>query len=108
VPYIRQTTQTVVVTEGGVAKRKDKERQLATARGSVTQTEDGLGDILLKGEYVLLAEQAALPEITGSLKIKFPTADEDKGLGTGEFDVQRFGRDRSSVLRAWLLPLPPN
>ncbi len=77
VPYIRQTTQNIVVTGGGVAVRKG----VTTA-----QTEDGLGDLLLKGEYVLLKEQPSIPEITASLKIKFPTADEDKGLGTGEFD----------------------
>ena len=77
VPYIRQTTQNILVTGGGVAVRKT----VTTA-----QTEDGLGDLLLKGEYVLLQEQRSLPEITASLKIKFPTADEDKGLGTGEFD----------------------
>lgn len=86
VPYVRQTTQTVVLTGGGVAVRKEKERELAIARPSVTRTEDGLGDILLKGQYVLLQEQPIVPEISPYLKIKFPTADEDRGLGTGEFD----------------------
>lgn len=76
VPYIRQTTQNVVVTGGGVAVRKGQERR----------TEEGLGDVLLKGEYVLLREGLILPEVAGSVKIKFPTADEDRGLGTGEFD----------------------
>ncbi|MBI3016057.1 MAG: transporter [Candidatus Tectomicrobia bacterium] len=79
VPYIRQTTQTVFVTGGGVAKRQGRERQLS-------RTEEGLGDILMEGEYVLLGEQLTSPEVAGSLKIKLPTADEDRGLGTGEFD----------------------
>ena len=96
VPYIRQTTQTVVLTGGGVAVRKDKERQLATARPSVTRTEDGLGDILLKGQYVLVEEQPIVPEISPYLKIKFPTADEDRGLGTGEFD-ETLGVDLSKT-----------
>src|SRR5262249_23301885 len=76
-PYLPPTPQNIIVTGGGVAGRK-----------SVTpaQTEDGLGDLLLKGEYVLPQEQQSLPEITASVKIKFPTADENKGLGTGEFD----------------------
>lgn len=86
VPYIRQTTQTVFLTGGGVAVRKEKALELRTARESVTRTESGLGDVLLKGQYVLLAEQRASPEISPYLKIKFPTADEDRGLGTGEFD----------------------
>ena len=96
VPYIRQTTQTVTLTGGGVAVRKDKERKLATDRPSVTRTEHGLGDILAKGQYVLLEERAIFPEISPYLKIKFPTADEDKGLGTGEFD-ETLGVDLSKT-----------
>jgi len=52
-------------------------------------TEDGLGDVLLRTSYVVLEEQPEhplLPEVEPYLKIKFPTADEDRGLGTGEFD----------------------
>ena len=82
IPYIRQTGENVVLTGGGVAARNNV---LATSR-SVNRTEDGLGDILLRGEYVLLEEGAVLPEVAPFLKVKFPTADRDKGLGTGEFD----------------------
>jgi len=72
-----------VITGGGVAVRKDKQRQLGTAtQNNVTSTEHGLGDVLLKGQYVLLSEKAVLPEIAPYLKIKFPTADSDRGLGT--------------------------
>ena len=98
VPYIRQTTGTVVVTGGGVAVRKDKKQLLATsARSEVTSTEDGLGDVLLKGQYVVLEETTILPEIGPYLKIKFPTADDSRGLGTGEFD-ETIGVDLSKVL----------
>jgi hypothetical protein len=76
VPYIRLTAQNIVLTGGGVAVREVSERQ----------TEDGLGDILLRGEYILVEEEPIIPEIRGLIKIKFPSADEDKGLGTGEFD----------------------
>jgi hypothetical protein len=86
VPYIWQDTQTVVVTGGGVAVRKKKERLLPTAASSVSHTESGLGDILFKAQYRLLEEQAVLPEVSPYLKIKFPTADDSRGLGTGEFD----------------------
>jgi hypothetical protein len=46
----------------------------------------GLGDIILKGRYYAVPRgwAAAFIDLVGS--IKFPTADEDKGLGTGEFD----------------------
>jgi len=87
VPYIRQTTQTVVVTGGGVAVRRQEKAKLHTAaESSVTQTEDGLGDLLLKGSFIVLPEQTLAPEIAPYVKIKFPTADESRGLGTGEFD----------------------
>ena len=87
VPYIRQTSQTVVVTGGGVAVKQQEKGKLHTAaESSVTRTEDGLGDLLLKGSFIVLPEQSVLPEIAPYLKIKFPTADEDRGLGTGKFD----------------------
>jgi Putative MetA-pathway of phenol degradation len=76
VPYIRLTSQNIVLTGGGVAVRNVGERR----------TEGGLGDLLLRGEYILVQEQPIIPEIMGLIKIKAPTADEDKGLGTGEFD----------------------
>lgn len=48
-------------------------------------TESGLGDVVLSVAY-LLPKSDALPyfELTG--KSKLPTADEDKGLGTGKTD----------------------
>jgi hypothetical protein len=33
-----------------------------------------------------LEERDVIPEIMPYVKIKFPTADSDRGLGTGEFD----------------------
>ncbi|HEU4367147.1 MAG TPA: transporter [Methylomirabilota bacterium] len=92
VPYIRQTSQIVTLTGGGVAVRKDKKARAAQE----TDTESGLGDVLLRGSYVLLQEQDVWPEVTPYVKIKFPTADEDRGLGTGEFD-ETFGVDLSKT-----------
>src|SRR2546428_11694138 len=98
IPYVYQTGQTVVITGGGVAVRKDKQRQLKTAtQNQVTSTEHGLGDVLLKGQYVLVEEKSVLPEIAPYLKIKFPTADQSKGLGTGEFDATRRRDNRSGT-----------
>ncbi len=52
----------------------------------VRTTESGLGDIVAGLTYSLdpVTPASILLDFTG--KIKFPTADEDKGLGTGEFD----------------------
>ena len=98
VPFIRQTTQTVVVTGGGVAVKKKEQGKLATSeRDNVTQTEEGLGDVLLKGAYVLLEEKSIVPEVAPYLKIKVPTADKDRGLGTGELD-ETVGVDMSKQL----------
>lgn len=60
--------------------------------GSITQastgtvtTESGLGDVVAGLTYTVdLENVGAYIDLTG--KVKFPTADEDKGLGTGEFD----------------------
>jgi Putative MetA-pathway of phenol degradation len=94
VPYLRQSSQNVVLTGGGVAK---KEKQAATAASTTeSRTEDGLGDILLRASFIVLKEQPLLPEIEPYLKIKFPTADEDRGLGTGEFD-ETIGVDLSKT-----------
>ena len=54
-----------------------------------SSTESGLGDIVAAATYFLYegsAEQPLYPMIDLSGKIKFPTADEEKGLGTGEAD----------------------
>lgn len=83
-PFISQTSQNVVLTGGGVASRKGQRGKLAQPAGSTT--ENGLGDALLRASYVVLEEQGPIPEIAPYLKLKFPTADSDRGLGTGEFD----------------------
>jgi hypothetical protein len=52
------------------------------------RTDDGFGDIVLKGRYYWLqdtGELASLPSITPLLRLKIPTAEEPH-LGTGEPD----------------------
>lgn len=46
----------------------------------------GLGDIILKGRYYAVEQNGLIPYIDLVGSIKFPTADEDEGLGTGETD----------------------
>jgi hypothetical protein len=55
-------------------------------------TDDGLGDIVLRGRYYLLDERGPLPTVALTARVKFPTADENRGLGTGEFD-EGFGAE---------------
>lgn len=62
------------------------------------QTAAGLGDIVVKGRYYLVEDRGPFPEVSPFAKVKLPTADDDKGLGTGELDfgfgvelAKRFG-----------------
>ncbi len=47
-------------------------------------TESGLGDIILKGSFYAVKDDPLDLYLVG--KIKFPTADSSKGLGTGRYD----------------------
>ena len=55
-----------------------------------TATEEGIGDIILRGGMVLLPETENGFSLTGSVAVKVPTADEEEGLGTGETDYGGF------------------
>lgn len=54
--------------------------------GGGTRTESGLGDIVLGATYALYYEPARTLGFDLTGKVKLATADEDKGLGTGEHD----------------------
>lgn len=49
-------------------------------------TESGLGDIVASATYTVLEGGADAPLVDVTGKVKLATADEDKGLGTGETD----------------------
>ena len=56
------------------------------ATTSTRNNESGLGDVVAGITYSYDPGQTALPYVDLSFKVKFPTADEKKGLGTGAFD----------------------
>ena len=95
VPFIYLSSDDVVVTGGGVAVRKRGTATSTTTRRSTSESD--LGDILVKGSFIVLEEKESIPEVAPYLKIKLPTADEDRGLGTGEFD-ETIGVDLSKQL----------
>lgn len=74
IPYIDISDDGVTFIDGGA-------EAVAGASGG-----SGLGDIILKGRYYAVEQDGPLPYIDLVGSIKFPTADEDKGLGTGETD----------------------
>lgn len=48
--------------------------------------QSGIGDATLSAEYALLDEGVWQPRLGALLSLKIPLANENKGLGTGEFD----------------------
>jgi len=61
------------VRVGGKVQRKPK-------------TDGGLGDILVDGGYYVLEAHDELPYLLVEGEVKFPTADDERGLGTGSYD----------------------
>lgn len=77
VPYLHRNGAGVTAGEATRARR---------GRTLPDET-SGLGDIRLKAKSYWLEETDLRPSVDLSGQIKFPTADEDEGLGTGRFDV---------------------
>ena len=78
-PYISQKSGPGVRGFNGLPFRTG---QTGTGNG----WESGVGDIILGGSYDLLREPEKPFDLSAFGSIKFPTADDGKGLGTGEFD----------------------
>ena len=55
--------------------------------GSATRTTSGLGDIVARASYSLLQETSSAVGLDVGARVKFGTADEAEGLGTGETDL---------------------
>lgn len=82
VPLLSQTTDGRVRNVGG--------RFVKTGRGAgvpATTTRGGLGDFVLRGGCAVMRDDPRPFDLTAVVKLKAPTADRDKGLGTGEFDA---------------------
>ncbi|MHB8845822.1 MAG: hypothetical protein ACYC7L_13865 [Nitrospirota bacterium] len=58
--------------------------------GGATTAERGLGDVVVRGGRVLIPEDDGGFSLDGALAVKLPTADKNKGLGTGETDYGAF------------------
>ena len=58
-----------------------------SCQGGFQEEQTGIGDVVLGAGYVFFPDaSSALPTVELSAKVKFGTADRDKGLGTGEND----------------------
>lgn len=79
VPYIRITGPGNVVGSG-------TDRVILPGPGGPRRTESGLGDIVASGFYNVISERTSVIGLDLGAKVKLGTADEAKGLGTGEND----------------------
>lgn len=86
IPYLYQSNSNTVLA-GGMRFPFEHRRGMRQVPFDTTDSESGLGDISLTAGYIVLQGDETLPSVRPLLYLKFPTADEDKGLGTGEFDV---------------------
>lgn len=73
---------------------------MSSSSAGTNHSESGLGDITLRIGYILLPEKDSMPQIRPTAFVKFPTADKDKSLGTGEFD-EGFAVEFSKWLGNW-------
>lgn len=81
VPYIAITgTGNVTAGDGAVIINNN------AVASYLSKTDHGLGDVLAAVTYTQVPPKDFLPYLSATFKTKFPTADENKGLGTGEFD----------------------
>jgi hypothetical protein len=80
VPYQIQRSHVGVTFVGGRPVRT------GGVKSGKIKTVGGLGDVLLDGGYYFLEEHDGLPSLELEGEIKFPTADDERGLGTGSYD----------------------
>jgi hypothetical protein len=79
IPYIHVSGPGNVVGAGA-------DRVTLPGAGAARRTESGIGDIVASAFYNLRDERSTGLGVDVGLKVKLPTADEAKGLGTGETD----------------------
>jgi hypothetical protein len=80
VPYIRIDGPADIVVIGG--------QPVALPGAGDSRMESGLGDLVIQGDYYLRTGTQSSPWVIGLLRIKAPTGDETRGLGTGAADVE--------------------
>lgn len=75
VPYLFRRGSGVTPGESGRARNR-----------AIPEDADGFGDVQLLGKLFWLEETGSRPAVDWGGRVKFPTASEEDGLGTGRFD----------------------
>jgi len=86
IPYLYQSNSNTILS-GGTRFPFERHEGMRQTSFNTSDSESGLGDISLTAGYILRPGTETLPSLRPLIYLKFPTADEDKGLGTGEFDI---------------------
>lgn len=81
-PYLRQSSTGQVVRVGGNTAVMGKKSGAARTAG-----ESGLADAIINGSYTLKKDGPKSFDLAAAGRLKLPTADESRGLGTGELDL---------------------
>ncbi len=81
-----QASNSTMLSSAKVSGMSGSGSGMSSSSASTNQSEGGLGDITLRLGYVLVPEKESIPQIRPMVFVKFPTADKNKSLGTGEFD----------------------
>lgn len=79
-------TGSVVSSSGGSPFFQERGGPGRARRGDALQEEEGLGDTFVEAGFLAGRQEDAGIDLRLSAGVKLPTADEDKGLGTGETD----------------------
>lgn len=87
--------------------------RLQTSGGGQDASSSGLGDVLVRGIRQFVPETASGFSLDGALAVKFPTADRNKGLGTGQLAAggflglhQRWDRIQVTLVGGWIQSQP--
>lgn len=87
VPHIRISgLGNVLVNVGGIGRNDLDGFAPTTPEALEASTSSGIGDTVLTATYQLPSFSPNAPFIDFAVEVKLPTADENKGLGTGETD----------------------
>lgn len=86
IPFLYQSNSNTILA-GGTRFPFERHGGMRQTTFDTSDSQNGFGDISMTVGYILLKGDENLPSIRPLLYVKFPTADEDEGLGTGEFDV---------------------
>jgi hypothetical protein len=95
-----QGSKTTMLPAVGMSGMSGSGNGMSSSSASTNQSESGLGDITIKVGYILLPEKDSMPQIRPMAFVKFPTADKNKSLGTGEFD-EGFAVEVSKWFGSW-------